>query len=256
MLKEADYELAARRLKWPVAHVKAMADVESAGETFWTIDGAQVPAVRFEAHHFGQRTGYRFNASHPHLSCRGWDISLAATTRAGAWAQVREAEKLDLVAAWESTSWGPFQVMGFNWKRLKYASVSELVDSMWSVAGQLEAFIRYIEADHALIASGALGAWLDVEKRYNGGGFNGAYAEKLAARAAFYGSPKNVRAVPRLLKRGMKGEDVIELQAALGVLPDGDFGDLTDRAVRGFQQAHGLTADGLVGTLTRSALGI
>ena len=33
---ESDYQAAAQRLGAPVAHVKAIADVESAGETFWT----------------------------------------------------------------------------------------------------------------------------------------------------------------------------------------------------------------------------
>ena len=66
---ETDYQSAAKRLSAPVAHVKAVAEVESAGETFWTIDGRQLVPVRFEAHWFGKQSGYRFNESHPDLSC-------------------------------------------------------------------------------------------------------------------------------------------------------------------------------------------
>jgi hypothetical protein len=56
---ESDYQSAAQHLGAPVAHVKAIADVESAGETFWMIDGQQLPPVRLEAHWFGKLTGYR-----------------------------------------------------------------------------------------------------------------------------------------------------------------------------------------------------
>ena len=35
---------------------------------------------------------------------------------------------------------------------------------------------------------------------------------------------------------------------------DGDFGAITEAAVRAFQESHGLTPDGIVGPLTWSAL--
>jgi lysozyme len=63
-----------------------------------------------------------------------------------------------------------------------------------------------------------------------------------------------------ILKRGAKGNAVKRLQKALvaagqatGV--DGDFGPGTDSAVRAFQAAHGLQADGVVGPATWAALG-
>ena len=62
-----------------------------------------------------------------------------------------------------------------------------------------------------------------------------------------------------VLKKGSKGEDVKRLQRALSaaghaVAPDGDFGPSTDRAVRAFQAARGLGADGIVGPSTWAAL--
>ena len=249
---EADYQAAATHLVAPVANVKAIADVESAGETFWTIDGQQLPAVRLEAHWFGKFTGYRFNTSRPDLSSTEWNQALAASTRAGAWQQVRAALALDKAAAEQATSWGAFQVMGFNWQRLHYASVDVFVATMSTASGQLEAFTRYIEADPALRASLAIGAWRDVENRYNGGGFNGAYAAKLEVAAERYAS--GAVALPRALREGDSGSDVVALQKALCVIADGEFGPATDAAVRRLQAQHRLVVDGIVGRITRDAL--
>lgn len=64
-----------------------------------------------------------------------------------------------------------------------------------------------------------------------------------------------------VLKRGASGNDVRQLQELLnlaGARPPvpttGFFGDLTDRAVRSFQAAHGLGMDGKAGPKTVAAL--
>src|SRR5580704_14579953 len=124
MFTEADYAGAAARLVAPVAHIKAFAQVESSGETEWLINGESVPPLRLEAHWFGNKSGHRFDISHPDLSCVEWNPALAATTRAGALAQVRAAEALDRDAADKATSRGAFQVMGFNYTRLGFANVA------------------------------------------------------------------------------------------------------------------------------------
>lgn len=63
------------------------------------------------------------------------------------------------------------------------------------------------------------------------------------------------------VRRGCKGGAVRRLQTWLndvqgagGIAEDGDFGPATDTAVRAFQQAQGLTADGIVGAKTWAAL--
>jgi putative chitinase len=50
-----------------------------------------------------------------------------------------------------------------------------------------------------------------------------------------------------LLRLGSEGEDVKKLQQFLGVDVVGKFGPKTDAAVKAWQSAHGLTADGIVG---------
>jgi hypothetical protein len=58
-----------------------------------------------------------------------------------------------------------------------------------------------------------------------------------------------------MLRRGSTGANVRYLQTALGGLKvDGQFGPITDRAVRAFQAAQGLKVDGIVGPITWSRL--
>ena len=64
------------------------------------------------------------------------------------------------------------------------------------------------------------------------------------------------------LRRGSNGEAVEELQAILNAKygaeleVDGVFGTKTEKAVKAFQNAHNLSADGIVGPKTWAALGI
>ena len=53
-----------------------------------------------------------------------------------------------------------------------------------------------------------------------------------------------------LLKRGDNNEQVKQLQIKLGVDPIGNFGPKTEEAVKKYQAANGLTADGIVGDAT------
>ena len=55
-------------------------------------------------------------------------------------------------------------------------------------------------------------------------------------------------------KKGMTGLHVQGLQELLHIYPDGKFGPLTEEAVKEFQTAHGLVADGIVGEKTWAAL--
>lgn len=53
-----------------------------------------------------------------------------------------------------------------------------------------------------------------------------------------------------LLKEGSRGQEVIELQQALGIHADGIFGSGTKAAVEDYQRENGLSVDGIVGPQT------
>lgn len=57
-----------------------------------------------------------------------------------------------------------------------------------------------------------------------------------------------------LLKEGSTGKDVVLLQKTLRLVPDGDFGDKTRKAVVSFQTHNHLPADGIVGNSTWSLI--
>jgi len=59
-----------------------------------------------------------------------------------------------------------------------------------------------------------------------------------------------------LLKVGSKGEDVKTLQEFLKLGADGNFGPGTEKAVKAWQAANGLTADGIVGAGTWVKMGL
>lgn len=59
-----------------------------------------------------------------------------------------------------------------------------------------------------------------------------------------------------ILRKGLKAVPVKRLQARLGVTADSDFGPGTEKALRDFQSANGLTIDAIAGPDTFTAMGL
>lgn len=158
-LSEAPFEQAA---------VQAVIDVESPEGAFLE---PNLPPILFEAHQFSKRTHRKYDESYPDISSPHGDRSLYKGGIAE-YARLHKASKLDHVAALESTSWGKFQIMGFNHKRCGYDNVFDFVDAMKrSEEEQDRAFIRFIMSDTVLKEALRSKDWDTFARRYNGPGY-------------------------------------------------------------------------------------
>jgi hypothetical protein len=92
------------------------------------------------------------------------------------WEKLLKGCKRNPVAAFESCSWGKFQIMGAHWKHLGYSSVFEFAYSMVeSEAGHYETFCRFIQknglAPLLRQVSSDPADNIPLVRRYNGRGF-------------------------------------------------------------------------------------
>lgn len=181
-LGQADIERAAERLGVAVAVVQAVNEVESRGRGFFD-DGS--PVILYERHVMYRRLPLHGVDPAP------WAEELPdyVNPKPGAYeGGTKEHGRLAVArgicepCALESASWGLFQIMGFHWKALGYDSIEGFVERMsTSEAEQLEAFVRFIERDPALLYALQRRKWAAFAARYNGPAYRrNAYDLKLA----------------------------------------------------------------------------
>jgi len=163
-LTESDFKNAATQLGVEVAIIKAVATVESAGGGFLTSGN---PKVLFEGHWFSKLTKGIYDKKHPTISYPRWTKK---HYRGGEkeFSRYQSAAQLDKTAAQKSTSWGKFQIMGFNHRKAGFADVGVFVKAMSESEGkQLIAFINFLKSTKL---DGYLKTkdWAKFAKRYNG----------------------------------------------------------------------------------------
>lgn len=170
---------AAKRLGVELAAVLAVNEVESHGEGFLS-NGK--PKILYERHVMYRLIGTpRFDgddaaALRTHADQLAVQYPNLVNPRAGGYAggtaehqRLAQARMLDALCADESASWGAFQIMGYHWQRLGYASLNEFLTRMaTNEAEHFEAFIRYIEADPVLHKALKTKKWAVFAKGYNG----------------------------------------------------------------------------------------
>lgn len=175
-ITDADYAQTAKLLGVDIATLKAVATVESQGEGF--LDNGE-PKILFEGHWFSRFTGGQYDQSHPTLSHRRWTEE---HYRGGVeeYERYREAAALDETAAMKSTSWGAFQIMGFNHKDAGYDSVEDFVEAMQeSEVRQLLALAAFINKKE-LVSYLQNKDWEAFARHYNGPGYaRNQYDQKL-----------------------------------------------------------------------------
>lgn len=179
LLGAGNLAAAAQRLGLPLATVYAVNEVESAGAGFL---GNGRPKILFERHQMYRqlctprrpdddvaalkRHADELAAQYPSLVNRtpgGYAGGTAEHQR------LAQARLIDDTAALESASWGAFQIMGYHATRLGYESVQAFAAAMaTSEAAQFDAFVRFIDADAALMKALKARKWADFAKLYNG----------------------------------------------------------------------------------------
>jgi hypothetical protein len=179
----------ARELGVQPEQVRAVAAVESSGGGFLP---SGHPKILWERHWFFKRIGRSLSASSvigaflasPQMG--GYTLDADKDGINDSWEKLIEACATDPVAAFESCSWGMFQIMGGHWKALGYPDVFEFAWSMReSEFGHYCALAAFIKANGLAKAMRALGtspaANAAFARGYNGPAYaKNAYDRKLA----------------------------------------------------------------------------
>lgn len=169
LLKQSDLVSAAKALDVPLAAVMAVNEAESQGMGFLP-DGR--PKILFERHQFYKRLVER------KIDVRLWVSKYPGVVnakRGGYAGGASEYMRLSVAAticrdaAYESCSWGLFQIMGFHWERLGFGSVVDYVAAMQINEGNhLDAFVKFIMTEPPLHKALKAGKWAEFARLYNG----------------------------------------------------------------------------------------
>ena len=185
-LSEADIIAVANDLNIEPAALKAVIDVEAAGEGF---DKQGRPTILFEPHIFWDELGKihyytkrtELAKKHKGLLSQKWDKSLY---RIGGSShdKLKIAADLHWEAAHKSASWGLGQILGRNAVSIGYPSVKAFIDDMYeSEAKQLKAMGMFLKAN-GLISKLQRHDWAGFARGYNGSAYaKNQYDTKLAA---------------------------------------------------------------------------
>lgn len=169
-------------------HLHAFMEVEAAGSGF---DEQGRPKMLFEPHVFYRLLG----------KGKARDKAVAAGVAYAKWKprgypkdsypRLAKAMEINATLALMSASWGALQIMGLNHGAAGYVSPEEMVrEFMDDEDNHVEAAIRFIvnkKLDDDLRAK----RWDVIEKVYNGGGYGGAYARKMAKAYAKWAKIKD-----------------------------------------------------------------
>lgn len=185
-LSKADIIAVANDLNIEPAALKAVIDVEAAGEGF---DKQGRPTILFEPHIFWDELGKihyytkrtELAKKHKGLLSQKWDKSLY---RIGGSShdKLKIGAELNWEAAHKSASWGLGQILGKNAVSIGYPSVKDFIDDMYeSEAKQLKAMGMFLKANN-LISKLQRHDWAGFARGYNGSAYaKNQYDTKLAA---------------------------------------------------------------------------
>ena len=171
-LSFSDISIAAEGLGIEPCIIKAVVDVESSGKGF-SEDGRIV--IQFEGHVFYAELKKRgFDVSGLTEQYQGTGVIYPRFDRAyvqnqtAEYRQLSQALKIHDESALLSTSWGLFQIMGFNFRACGFNSVHDFVTAQKeSEANQLTAFCEFVRSQGHLPYLRKKD-WAGFARRYNG----------------------------------------------------------------------------------------
>ena len=177
-----DIAQVAARLGGTPRQVAAVAKVESAGGGW---DNAGRLKCLYERHYFWRRLRVLIPVlSNP--TPGGYTVDADRDGINDSWEKVADAAMRNPIAAFESASWGKFQIMGAHAKSLGYSNAIEFVWALSrSEAAHYDALAKFIEVNGLRTAFKQLSTNPDhcraFAKGYNGSGYEkGGYHRKLA----------------------------------------------------------------------------
>jgi len=179
LLRLATLTAGATRLGVELAAILAVNEVESLGSGF--LDNGK-PKILYERHIMYRQLACPRTPEDDAAALQVHADDLATTQpnlvnpRAGGYAggtaehqRLAHARLIDDTCALESASWGAFQIMGYHALRLGYSSVQDFAARMAKDENeQFEAFVRFLEADPALLKALKAKKWAVFAKGYNG----------------------------------------------------------------------------------------
>ena len=164
----ADYERIAEKLGVEPAVIQAIAEVESSGGGF-NKDGSV--KVRFEGHQFKKyltKQGVDVNA----LIQQGYgDIIYSYSERGNkphGYSAYNKAAGLNEKGAIYATSFGAFQIMGFNYSAAGHKSMEAFKEAQSTFTGQVESFINFVSKNKELLQAMKNKDFATFARLYNG----------------------------------------------------------------------------------------
>lgn len=185
LLSDADMHSAALQLDVPVSSIRAINAVESRGEGFLENGRAVILFERHKMYQFLKEAGLNADAlaeKYPNLvhPTRGGYSGGTAE-----WLRFDMAMQIHAESAIKATSWGLFQVMGMHWQALGYESAEHMKQAMGESEGQqLDAFVRFVKSEEALLKAVKAKKWAEVARLYNGPAYKDNLYDVKLARAA------------------------------------------------------------------------
>lgn len=138
MITDKQFYDAAMLLHCDSAVIMTVAEVESSGSGF---DKKGRVTQRFEPHVFYRRTNGRYGISD--ISQQNWSPK---NYKISTYVLFEKAYKINPEEAIKSTSWGMFQIMGFNFRLTGYENINEFYNTMHrSENDQLTMFVNFIK---------------------------------------------------------------------------------------------------------------